>query len=137
MAQIPASRLKSQPPCSNPSLQALIPASRLNSHSPGQNPSLEAQIPVSRLKFQVIGPFGAASPPTTTTTTTVNYRGAMGQKRTKRRIGGKRSLTHSPYVLHSALFPCTSFCSAALRSVHCAPLQSSPLRTVSEKVAMN
>ena len=55
-AQILASRLKSQPRGSNPSLEAQIPALRLKSQPQGSNPSLKAQIPASRLKSQ---PFGS------------------------------------------------------------------------------
>ena len=54
-AQIPASKLKSQPWGSNPSLEAQIPALRLKSQPWGSNPSLEPQIAVSRLKSQSRG----------------------------------------------------------------------------------
>ena len=48
-------RLKSQPPGSNPSLQAQIPASRLKSHPRGSNLMLEAQIPSLRLRSHSLG----------------------------------------------------------------------------------
>ena len=51
-AQIPALRLKSRPWDSNPSLKAQIPALRLKSQLQGWFPSLEAQIQAWRLKFQ-------------------------------------------------------------------------------------
>ena len=62
----------------------------------------------------------------------------MGPRRSNRRIGGKKSLTHSP--ARSAALRSTALRSAPLRS---APLRSAPLRAaplsgsfVSEKVAM-
>ena len=51
-AQIPASRIKSQPGGSNPSLEDQISACRLKSQPRGSNPSLASQIPASRLKSQ-------------------------------------------------------------------------------------
>ena len=155
--EIPASRFKFQPQSSNPSLEAQIPASRLKSQPPGSNPSIEAQFPFSRPKSQPRGtnpsleaqipghrPLWGRYPSYCNHYHYRQLQRGNGSKAYKTTHWGKRSLTHSPHAPHSALFPCTPFCSAALRSVHCAPLQSSPLRTaplghlvVSEKVAMN
>ena len=70
----------------------------------------------------------------------------MGQERSNQRIGGKKSLTHSPACLiRSAPQRSVPLCSILLRSVplHSTPLCSAPLRTallpgsfVSEKMAM-
>merc|ERR1712074_151398 len=46
-----------------PPFKAQIPASRLKSHPPGSNPSLQAQIPASRLKSQPPGPHGRTKVP--------------------------------------------------------------------------
>ena len=51
-----ASKLKSQPWGSNPSLEAQIPASKLKSQPQSSNLSLEAAIPASKLKSQPSGP---------------------------------------------------------------------------------
>ena len=51
-AQIPISKLKSQPRSSNPSILAQITASRLKSQPQGSNHSLKAQIPILMLKFK-------------------------------------------------------------------------------------
>ena len=56
VAQIPASRPKSQPQGLNPSLEAQIPVLRLKSWPWGANPMLKPQIPCSSPKSHHLGP---------------------------------------------------------------------------------